>query len=804
MAVINYNSGGITRVIEASNNDKSNDEVKIPHSITNKLDLLDDKLDSLYKSVYISRPDNKNNMTSVINKLDDSIDKLQSNELNVSGMSELLRRLDKESNKGSSNAEKVITSIHDLVSDESLVNTLYNNDDVHKFILSQNYNYDMLCRFVPKVLDALELRRDNVLSSDNFSKRFLNPTSVKSSTEEVQKFANNCKKLERKYELEDFYNETYMNVSKYGEDFIYIVPYKLAFERLLKRQAYMRNGAKLSQMTFVGEAASNNPKAQSVVVLQEGYGKTKEFNDYVASVKEQYGTDTDGLSKFEGFNLNIHFNDTNTILDSLNEIAVAKNVSELERFSSLSSVYESNYFAEAAKYNSVYDDVGKINTSVNTFYNDGLMVPGSLAGNKDKDPSKLDDDFVGAVLERLPRECVVPSYIGKKCLGYYYLEFKDDPSACGFCGGHHTSYGISNAQHYAYEMAEDQQEIALRYICSKMSQAIDTHFINANKDLTEEIYAVLKYNDKFDLTRANDIGVTFIPAEDIVHCYFRLNEKTHRGISDLERSLIPGMLYMLLYLSDIIGKITRSTDKRVYYVKQNIETNVARTMMNVVQQIKKGNMGMRQIESMNNILNVVGKYTDYIIPVGPSGDAPISFEVMQGQNIETPNDIMDKMLEETINPIAPMEMVNAAMQADFATRYSMANIRFMKMIFHLQNVCQKWISKSYTKLYNYEYKENFAYIEVLLPPPTYLTMTNMQQMYDTVSQLADKIADAELNDEDDPTKAEFKKLYFRSKLGTFIDFNDIERMKKTAKANVQANTNPKVSDGSESDDYEEL
>ena len=35
----------------------------------------------------------------------------------------------------------------------------------------------------------------------------------------------------------------------------------------------------------------------------------------------------------------------------------------------------------------------------------------------------------------------------------------------------------------------------------------------------------------------------------------------------------------------------------------------------------QSNMGMRQIESMNNILNIVGKYNDYIIPVGPSGEA---------------------------------------------------------------------------------------------------------------------------------------------------------------------------------------
>lgn len=800
MAIINRNINGITRISEAKD-DKQGIEEKIPRSISNKLDLLDNKLDGLYKTVYISRPDNRNNMNDIINKLDDSIDKLQSNELNVSGMSELLRRLDKSNKK--SNTDELMAEVQSLVSDESLLSSLYNNDEMHKYILAQNYNYDMLCRFVPKLIDALELKRDNVLSADNFSKKFLNPISVKSSKEETQKFTNNCKKLENKYDLAEFYNDTYMNVSKYGEDFLYIVPYKLAFERLLKRQNYRRNGAKLSQLTFMGEATDSvSSSQQAVTVLTEGFSKTKEFSEFREKLSDDKLSKTKFSEDFEGFRLNLHFNDTNVLLDKLNERAVLTEKADLDKFASLSSVYENTYFNEASKYNSVFDDLGKIRTSTNTYYNDGLIVPNSL--NKDKDPSKLDDNFIGAVLERIPRENIVPAYIGNVCLGYYYFEFKDDPTACGFCGGHHATYGISNAQHYAYRMAEDQQELAMKYICSKISQQIDTHFINSNKDLSEEIYAVLRYNDKFDITRVNDIGVTFLPAEDIIHCYFKLDETTHRGVSDLQRSLVPGMIYMLLYLSDVIGKITRSTDKRVYYVKQNIETNVARTMMNVIGQIKKGNMGMRQLESMNNILNVVGKYNDYIIPVGPSGDSPISFEVMQGQNIETPTDLMDKMQEEAINPICPMEMVNASMQADFATRYSMANVRFMKTIFARQAICQRWISKSYTKLYNYEYLENYPYIEVLLPPPTYLTITNTQQMLDTVIQLGDKLNDVELNDEDEKVKVEFKKLFLRNYLGTYIDFSNVERLIKTAQANVAANANPKVDDGEESDNFEEL
>ena len=70
MAVINYNTGGgVTRLREDSNTSNNKDEVKIPKSVSSKLDLLDNKLDNLYKSVYISRPDNVHNTNDIINKL---------------------------------------------------------------------------------------------------------------------------------------------------------------------------------------------------------------------------------------------------------------------------------------------------------------------------------------------------------------------------------------------------------------------------------------------------------------------------------------------------------------------------------------------------------------------------------------------------------------------------------------------------------------------------------------------------------------------------------------------------------------
>ena len=211
-------------------------------------------------------------------------------------------------------------------------------------------------------------------------------------------------------------------------------------------------------------------------------------------------------------------------------------------------------------------------------------------------------------------------------------------------------------------------------------------------------------------------------------------------------------------------------------------------------------MGMRQIESMNNILNIVGKYNDYIIPVGPSGDPPIQFDIMQGQEINTPQDMMEKMEEAAVNTIMPYEMVNGTYQQDFAIRYTMSNTRLLRSIFTRQRKTEKIFGKIYTKTYNYEYGENYPNIEINLPPPMFLIMQNNAQLFDNADQMAEKMINLEItgNDEDDDKlKAEVKKKYIRSILSNYIDWNMFDRIIESAKVSIEAAKDPAVAEEDE-------
>lgn len=788
-------------ISEVSSQDKQTNRSN--RGINNKLDLLDQKMDSLYRDVYISRPDNKNNLSNTIDAMDSVIDRLQGTDnISVSNMVTLLQRLDK---KNDTNTEELINSVGEIFSDNGLIGTLFNNQDIHKHISAENHTYDIILKYLPKLKDALKILRDNTLSADNFDKKFLNAKSVKSNNREKEIFAINDKTLEERYDLTNFLEKVYWNTSKYGEEFVYIVPYGEAFKKLIQRQNRRRlsgNFNPLGSYELFGEASQFYPESSKVEVVPEGFIQSKDYKNYVDTLDHLIDIDESFDKSFRGNSVNLYFNDTRIMQSIVDDYAIAENVSVREVKMSLSEAYNNTHndvenlqeeSLEKLYAKAKLDGDGLTKSSKTA---EGLIIPG---GNELLDADKIDNNFLGAVLERIPRENILPIYIGKKCLGYYHFMFAEDPNACGFCGGHHMTPGIANGTEYSYEMSQDQQELAIRFISARIAQQIDTHFINSNKDLKEEIYAILQYNDKFDMTRTNNIGVTFIPADDMVHCYFELDDITHRGISDLKDAVTPAMLYILLYLTDIIGKLTRSVDKRVYYVRQNVEQNMARTMMNVVKQIKKGNMGMRQIESMNNILNIVGKYNDFIIPKSPNGEAPIEFEIMQGQNIETPTDIMDKMEEMAVNTICPMEFVNSVLQVDFASRFSMSNTRFMKEVFTRQRATERFFSKIYTKLYNYEFDENNNKIDIILPPPIYLLINNNAQLIDTVTQMADKLVEIYFSNESDELKASWKKNYITRTLSTYISYDDIMSDFDSAKVDLEASRNDATEEGDNND-----
>ena len=730
--------------------------------INKRIDNLNTTVNSLYNSVYSTRVDNLNDLNRITDEIDDNLNDLLSsvNNQNISNISNLLLRLQK---KNGSDSESLTKQLEAVISDKSVLDT-FNLETIHQFIQAENYQYDLILKFVPRLQEALEIKKDNVLSSDNFTKDFVNVVGNQGNDNATNIFNSRAKNLMEKYNIQDVFEEMYMETSKYGEYFLYQVPYKTALERLMERKKAPR----------VMESATGDVISESSKVIFE----TSKFSDFdkVANYdKELSRTLRESFNDYNG-KVIVNFDPYGIIPE-----AVAEVQSAMEKKNKFSNNSLTENFLESV----LREDNNSPTPQLKYDNSLAMSTDGTLGTNFNHvDSGDKIKEMVGCVMYQIPRENVIPLYIGEYCIGYYYFTIVNNYINRQIMLG--SQYNTLTATNDVRTDEIDRQtDMLVSYIASQLSTAIDTKFINNNIDLKNEIYAVLRYNDQFDATLGvNTINVSFIPASDIHHFFFKFDKKRHRGISDIAESVLPGMIYAMLYLTDVIDKISRSQDKRIYYVKQNVETNVARTMLNVINQLKKGNMGMRQLENMNTIFNVIGKYNDFIIPRNSSGEAPIEFEVMQGQTTETPTDLMDRMEEAAvIRTDVPYEAVQNMNQVDYAVRLTMSNSKFLRKVFKRQLICQKHFTKIFRNLYNFEYNENETSMEIRLPAPAFLTMTNSQQLFDNTKNFASAIADVELADQDD-LKPEFIRLYMRNCLGTYVDFNVISDTIEQAKQNI--------------------
>ena len=164
-----------------------------------------------------------------------------------------------------------------------------------------------------------------------------------------------------------------------------------------------------------------------------------------------------------------------------------------------------------------------------------------------------------------------------------------------------------------------------------------------------------------------------------------------------------------------------------------------------------------------------------------SGETPIQFEVMQGQNTETPTELITNMEQDAVDSTdVPYEWVDSTNQVDYATRFTMSNSKFLRKVYKRQAICQEHFTEIFQNCYNYEYNENETQIEIRLPSPVFLALTNSQQLIDNNKNFINGIADAMLNDKEE-LKPVFLDLMFRDQLGTYLDFEKIDKFIELAK-----------------------
>lgn len=744
-------------------------------------DTVQNNLDYLYTKTYYSQPSNKRDLENIKNKLDTSIDNIVSiNKSNTGNgtMSTLYSRIQEKniSTTFGKSGDEGAKQLEELINDNQVIESglmgFINNTTT---VFDYDNKIDTIVKYMPKLQEALDTRKDNVLSADHFSKDFINITSSNINGDN-ETYNEHIKYIKDAYKLQDLVDDIYDKASKYGEAFVYIVPYKKAVARLLKHKNNIRADLNIKEAKIITESGSIGmdklPTGLTVKDFDEaGFGNI-EFEYSTGAINSVIENTLNFQKAANSLNeMSLNYEATSMSEDAILEYA--ENVRDVVKGRFDKTVKDDLSFDG-------FDDRGQ----------DGLI-------DKNKKKKGKDDKFInvpGTIVKILERKHVIPIYIEQYCFGYYYIEVEGPYNPVGDYDKMQDptmSLKGSNSILSTNSMMDQSQKQnnIIRYISNQISNFIDAKFINTNQDLRNEIYTILKYNQDNNSSKMNKIRVTFIPPDDMEHVYFKMNEDTHRGISDLDKAMFPATLYSSMYITHTIWNMTRAQDKRVYYVNQNVDTNISKTLLNTINQIKKGNFGIRQIENINHILNITGMFNDYIIPRGPGG-SPIDFEVMQGQSVEYQTELMNMLEEAAVNSTeVPMEMIQMRNSVDYASQLTMSSSKFLRKVYNRQSKFQKNITHIIDKIYNNEFDDNIS-LSVILPPPMFLNITNTNQMMTNVNEYSQSVAQLILDpDEDESVKNEVIREINKFNLGTYLNIPELEEIAHKAKQRMAAETN---------------
>lgn len=792
-----------------------------PKNINKLMTNVQNAMDRMYQITYYNSPDSSKQLDGLRQSISSNIDKITNFNMNTVGMpsvSKLYSRMNMDQKTG-------YKDVQELFDDALGFDDFYSNFMQNRYLVEADAEIDAVCKYFPELIEALEIKKESVLCADHFSKDFLTILKPDSDSSTDATFDENCKSLKKTYNLLTLVDEIYDNAAKYGEQFVYHVPYSTALSRLLTDKPNTTTTANgMAGSGYHESAVQNNAFHENFTVSMDNksfsihrdgekapvaytesvtYKKPTAYDEQGTAIKFD---DEKILGKNEKFNLQLEICKSgvleSVVLDKYNEIKKRRSIAESvsDQFFRETAIKEDSDLKMITKDKKtgklVEVDNKKKKSAVGS--SEGLVTDGIFNVKNDREDVKV--DVPGCVVTKLKREQVIPIYMGtsETCLGYYYIELRSVEAMQDFQGYNYmmsdslTSLRGSNSGMNAPFNVVDpmRQEELIQFLAGQLAKFIDKEFVQANQDLRQEIYMILKHNDLFNTPSIDKIKITFIPPEDITHFYFKLDPTTHRGISDLEKAMVPAKIYASLYITDAIAQLCRGQDKRVFYVKQNVDTNIAQTLMNTIQQIKQGNFGLRQFSNINNVLNITGKFNDFIIPVSASGDSPVQMEVLPGQQFTDNTDRMQALKEMAINSTdVPFEMINTRNSVDYAMQLSMSSSKFLRKIYHRQALFAPKLSTFITKLYNYEYgtKEQ---LEVRLPPPLFLNMANTNQLVDNTKQFIQSFTEYETAGmEDDKQKNEYYDLLLKYYLGSHLDIAKHEALLKEAiaKANVEKN-----------------
>lgn len=344
----------------------------------------------------------------------------------------IVNQLSAYSNKKYTDNNREMTKLNEILGDREnldIVSAMYME---LKPRLELYKDFENLYELVPQLKDAVWTIRDNILSPDDFSKVILN-ISYDNTNEAMESL---IKKVKKGYKLDKKAKRLVEKTLVYGEQYISVIPYKDAFERMLN------------------DKNANNPYA------------TRKLTESIWKLPSSEFNNPEIFKAWESTCNNIEF------CEGVENIDV----------SSLKNTYEFLHESKTLKIGNSLIDKAKIkNTKVTA--QDGTI-------SQDNQIS-----ISGSYVKILDVKKIIPIIINDTCLGYYYIEIGDNLlSNTDYITGNINRFTLKNVFNNNIEIRDKMYE----KLANTIYENLDKKFIENNKNLKKFIYEMIQYHDAID------------------------------------------------------------------------------------------------------------------------------------------------------------------------------------------------------------------------------------------------------------------------------------------------------------------
>jgi len=525
-----------------------------------------------------------------------------------------------------------IRSMEDLfkADDSTMVNYFVSKQKESRVLYNE---LDMISTQLYELKECINVTRDSIVTSDDISKTISRQISFSGYGEEELEESSALKQIEgmeKKFKLfKKIKNFVVPNTLRYGVYYAYTIPYSKLFEQYYKKKNEIQFGVTNEAYTVshILKEKNKDTVTEMSASLMESISLVVNESDAKIAVPKK-STTTEISTTVEQYLNNIEIYNDEIPLPLMED---GLEVAEMIDF----RVVTKKAIKDAEKRNSVGHKLQ---------YSDGVK-------NNSKD-TNFDSISNDVYVKYISPDRMIPVKILDTTIGYYYvIDLGED-----------TLQPFSNTIKIidAAMINKQTEDMFIQQLTNKVVQAFDKPFLQNNQKFRDLILNSLMYEDSY----RKKLRFQFIPVDYVTE--FTVNEDENgNGQSVLKDSLFYAKLYLSLLIFKMLQILTKSSDTRVYYVKNSgLDADIMSGIQNAARQVKAKQINYYDIMNPITSTSKLGNNNEIFIPYGRSQEKGMEFDILQGQEVQLNNDLMDMLRQGYINatgvPSVIMQYINEA------------------------------------------------------------------------------------------------------------------------------------------------